>query len=599
MSREQGPGRQAATSAPLAQATGPEAAPGTARKRAAELKHAAMILRSQASADLEHIRMLRELRTEHSFVGSTIELAGRASELLSGKNLGPLELPSGTDQLHAITSLDLALNLLTAALGADEATANQLTNQAMGSLAAGSRQFEASHQLLSSYTERTDRGGEVAQATIKGALMTIAVASTGAWAAGAFAVSSGGIGALAASSAATATVAGVTAGGFTAIEQLNAGQFDPGAIGQAALAEAARTFVTGLAGGVLERAFSAALSSAVTRVAGQVPAEAARILQGEGASQVIAFLAGTSSGALVSSVETVLRERAAGRPMSTDEFCRLLVTEMIKGGLYQLAVNAVVRRAKRGFVDRRGQTQEETVAAGSAKDKYILQTIEDKKQAYELLLPETRDHNNAIYYNNRPGMPVVPGARGMAMSGDNAYLHESLYVSGHGSPFGVSGGNREVANMAAKAVLQLAKDGHPVARVVLDACSQRDKRFAFFGKSNAQAFEAVLQQELKGLGHQGPAPTVFAHAEAGPIYAQTMADHAPVPASLGGANSPDLAKTAGLTLGGGLGGGVLLGALADLLMNHPDLLGAVMKLFAGGEGAAGADAPGRTSTPEG
>ena len=372
----------------------------------------------------------------------------------------------------------------------------------MGSLAAGSRQFEASHQLLSSYTERTDRGGEVAQATIKGALMTIAVASTGAWAAGAFAVSSGGIGALAASSAATATVAGVTAGGFTAIEQLNAGQFDPGAIGQAALAEAARTFVTGLAGGVLERAFSAALSSAVTRVAGQVPAEAARILQGEGASQVIAFLAGTSSGALVSSVETVLRERAAGRPMSTDEFCRLLVTEMIKGGLYQLAVNAVVRRAKRGFVDRRGQTQEETVAAGSAKDKYILQTIEDKKQAYELLIPEQRDHNNAIYHK-QAGMPVLPGARGMAStSSKDAFLHESLYVSAHGSPFGVSGGNREVANMAAKAVLQLAKDGHPVARVVLDACSQRDKRFAFFGKSNAQAFEAGGETRADQLEHQ-------------------------------------------------------------------------------------------------
>ena len=55
----------------------------------------------------------------------------------------------------------------------------------------------------------------------------------------------------------------------------------------------------------------------------------------------------------------------------------------------------------------------------------------------------------------------------------------------------------------------------------------------------------------------------------------------------------------GVTIYSVLGGGVLLGALADLLMNHPDLLGAVMKLFAGGEGAAGADAPGRTSTPEG
>jgi hypothetical protein len=62
----------------------------------------------------------------------------------------------------------------------------------------------------------------------------------------------------------------------------------------------------------------------------------------------------------------------------------------------------------------------------------------------------------------------------------------------------------------------VAKNGSNIKYVVLDACHQGDRRFVFFGETNAQAVQRALDAELAARG-KNPV-TVMAAREGGPLY---------------------------------------------------------------------------------
>jgi Pre-toxin TG len=94
-------------------------------------------------------------------------------------------------------------------------------------------------------------------------------------------------------------------------------------------------------------------------------------------------------------------------------------------------------------------------------------------------------------------------------------LDRLAVLGGHGSKLSISGMSpTKIAKMVADE-LSVASNGSNIEYLLLDACQQGDRRFIFFGETNAQAVQKALTKELGSRGMSDV--TVLAAREAGPI----------------------------------------------------------------------------------
>jgi hypothetical protein len=119
---------------------------------------------------------------------------------------------------------------------------------------------------------------------------------------------------------------------------------------------------------------------------------------------------------------------------------------------------------------------------------------------------ESLDHNGAFYqsgqYRGFDGRISQLQVNGKPLSSfDNVAI-----LAGHGSPFSISGMSvRQIANMLADAIVRANKTRPPnrqIEYVVLDSCSQGNKRWLLFGETNAQALQRALAEALAAANYK-------------------------------------------------------------------------------------------------
>ena len=224
-------------------------------------------------------------------------------------------------------------------------------NNGVGMLVLAEKSYSECHKAFYTYRMGTIAGAERAETTLKITAAAGAVAAT---------IATGGLAAQAGAglwgvSAATAVGAGsygITQEAATQAGEFHVGmrkKFDYAAIFKRGAVDAVTTFVGALTGGALSRVFMRALGPYLTNIGDDVLGQLGKQMGLRGALPrdyfmthaqrfMAEFLGGIGSSPFTTTV-SVLMQKLTGdkdRPKTAEEFVRLLVREMVQGGIMQL-----------------------------------------------------------------------------------------------------------------------------------------------------------------------------------------------------------------------------------------------------------------------
>lgn len=491
--------------------TDPQLAP-----QLAELQRSGTVVDRQIGFDLDYHHNLDELRNGRLLdrgVGWSIETTARAKESVSSawtavtSSTPAPQQPKYADRSVALppaaaweparAAIHQGLDALAAARAkqsaGDAAGARRDFDVARAAIDRGRLAYETAHRRLIEYRERTDSGGRAAITILQGieaACVAIEVIASGAWTAGVLeagvaagtgttvlgatvggATSAGGMATTAGAAAGTAAVA--TAAVNTA-EQASSGDWDPQKILRESGHAAATTFATTLVGGALATMFSRALGAAATSVATTMGPEAVAAVRQAGTAQLINFLGGATGGGLVSAIQQVISVHlAGGKPLSAGEFTRLVVEEIIKGGLMQVAIGAALSKVKMGVPGGEPPKGEPPKGGtyGSGAEPHaneVLAPVPD-----EILAGQVRALAAQSKATDRGGLAILDGADGhLAVAANPAQRVPGWFdVVVHGTDVGeTAGGFRVIVrDSAGKVVNRYVLTPHKLAAVIRDS----------------------------------------------------------------------------------------------------------------------------------
>jgi hypothetical protein len=348
---------------------------------AEKLGEAAHLLDGQIDFDLEIHDQARATR-DASFAGWTSEAMASA-----GESVGRLWDRIRGEESREYADEDVALPPREAwsparaelALGRAQ-LAGARAKEAAGDLAGAQHDFDLARvtldrgrvayldarRRLSEYRARV-QGGIAGNITllhgVEGACITIAAAATGAWVGGVLAAGAaagtgtavfgftvGGplsVGGIATVTGATAATTFAVRAATSVATQAGEGHgIDPLQVITDAGQEAAITFATGLAGGLLGKLFSELLGKGLIEAAERMGY--ARLVAGIGdpgalADQIVTLIGGVTGSAIVTAVQVALTRHVEGRPMSAGDVAALVVKELMLNGVVQSALLGMSR----------------------------------------------------------------------------------------------------------------------------------------------------------------------------------------------------------------------------------------------------------------